>query len=821
MKDYIILLLLTFSILTISAQNSQGKVTDSDTKEAIAGANIKLIGSNKEATTNQDGKFVIEGNGIIEISYIGYQKVRVNLTDIFLEISMKSTANELQSVEIVGRNAKKYVSDYSFSATKTAIKNKDLPQAVSTVTKELIEDRQAFQLADAVKMVSGVVPSSFYNQYNIRGISQNEEGQIINGMRTRQHYFLQPLTTNIERVEVVKGPASATFSSVDPGGSVNLVTKKPLATERKEVSFSTGSFATLRGTLDFTGPLDKDKTLLYRVNGAYQEARSYRDLVNNSSFLLSPSISYIPNEKTAINAEMIITNMNGNLDRGQPIFGAVAGVTNLNSTPISLNLGASNDFYKTKEFILNTSFSHKFTKNIGFNAQYMKQTWKEDLQEHRTTNAFAVDIANKPVSTQAAMRFVQRKQLWNVDNLSTYFNVDVETGSVKHKLLVGYDFSGWEKTKGGVQNEARGFLLTNGTVANTFVLANAANYQTIVVGGVTLPKPNVNHFDLANPTYTIRNTDDYNLNRRTALPSAFTTTNAVFFQENLQWYKLTVLLSVRYEWFKDITNYNAPNEKSFNNEAFLPRLSVSYAITDNINVYTSYLRGFQPQSNTTSLMPNTENFFNVANSAALFAPLQSESNEIGAKTTFFDGKIAANAAYFLINQRNLLQNANNPAFPDLLETRGAERSTGFEMDVTGFIQQNWQINLAYSYIDARIIVDNNPALVGARKQNTPFNNANLWTRYNFSNIKALQNLGIGFGAQHSGSKVPWFNRTFEVPAYTTMDMALYYNPGKKNMQLALNVNNITNETYWVGAQNYLRLFPGAPRNAMLTMTYKF
>ncbi|MFP3600092.1 TonB-dependent receptor plug domain-containing protein, partial [Chryseobacterium sp. SIMBA_029] len=81
-----------------------------------------------------------------------------------------------------------------------------------------------FQLGDVMKNVNGVSPSSYYNQYNIRGISQNEEGQIINGMRTRQYYFLQPMTSNIERVEVFKGPASITMSSVDPGGTINMVT---------------------------------------------------------------------------------------------------------------------------------------------------------------------------------------------------------------------------------------------------------------------------------------------------------------------------------------------------------------------------------------------------------------------------------------------------------------------------------------------------------------------------------------------------------------------------------------------------------------------
>lgn len=639
-------------------------------------------------------------------------------------------------------------------------------------------------------------------------------------MRTRQYYFLQPLTTNIERVEVIKGPASATFASVDPGGSINLVTKKPLAVDRKEISFSAGSFSTMRGTLDFTGPLNEDKTLLYRLNGAYQEARSYRDLVRNNSMLLSPSFSYVPNNKTSVNVEMIMTNMNGNLDRGQPIFGATAGVTNLNSTPISLNLGASNDFFKSKEFIITSSLSHKFSRHISFNAAHMKQTWQEDLQEHRTTNAFAVDTSNTPVTSLAGMQFVQRKQNWNIDNVNAYFNFDFATGKANHQLLVGYDLNSWEKLKGGGQNAARGFLLNNGTVASSFVKANVANYQLINVGGKILPRPNVNYFDLANPQYTIRNINDYNMNSRIAVPSALTTNNAIYIQEQLRLNKFTVLLSLRQEWFKDITNYEATNQTEFTNSKLLPRIGVTYAVTKNINVYGTYLEGFQPQSNTVTLMPNTGSFFQTSKSAALYAPLISDLRELGAKATFLNGKLNVNASIYKINQKNILMSANIPGI-DSFVTRGAERSQGFEIDVAGYIMPNWQINASYSYIDAKIVEDNDPALIGARKQNTPFNSANIWTRYNFASGTKLKDLGIGLGLQHSGDKVPWFNRTFTTPAYTLMDMAFYYSPTKTNMQLALNVNNVFNKTHWIGAQNYLRLFPGAPRNVMLTATYRF
>ena len=805
----------------VNAQTIRGRVLDADTKRPVSGAVVSLKNTNMNTATDSLGNFALNGEGILEVSSVGYHRYITSSNSSFVEIQLKSISQKLQSVEIVGRSAKDYNSAYSFSATKIAITNLELPQSLGTITKELIADRQAFQLADAVKVVSGVTPSSFYNQYNIRGISQNEEGQIINGMRTRQYYFIQPLTSNIERVEVLKGPASITMSSVDPGGSINMVTKKPLAVSKREISLSVGSFSTLRATLDFTGALNESKTLMYRLNGAYQEGKSYRDLVNNNSFLLSPSFTYKPNEKTSVNVEMIMSHLSGNLDRGQPIFGAKAGETNLNTTPISLNLGAPNDFFKSKELILTTSLSHKFTKNIGFNAQYMKQTWQEDLQEHRTTNAFARDINNNPVTSLVAMQLVQRKQNWNVDNFNAYFNFDFYKNNISNKLLVGYDLSSWQKIKGGGQNAARGFLLKDGSVAGSFVLANAANYQTVTVSGVTLPRPNVNYFDLNNPTYTVRNINDYTMNIRVAIPSALTTTHAIYIQNQFKIGKFSALLSLRQEWFEDMTGYETPTELSFKNSALIPRIGLTYSVTSNINVYGTYLTGFQPQSNTVTLMPSTGNFFWATQSAAQFNPLESDLKELGAKGEFINGRLQATVAVYEINQKNILMSANDPAQPDLLVQRGEDRSRGFEIDITGHITKDWQIFASYSYIDAIIINDANTNLIGQRKENTPPNSANFWTRYDFPENTLLKDLGIGFGVQHQGSRVPWFTRDFEVPVFTVFDAALYYKPMRNNIQLALNVGNLFDETYWLGAQNYTRLFPAAPRNFMLSATYKF
>jgi len=735
------------------------------------------------------------------------------------QIPQDSAEATIQTVEILGRRSKAYTSDYSFAATKIAMKNKDIPLTLNTVTKELINDRQAFQLGDVMKNVSGVSPSSYYNQYNIRGISQNEEGQFINGLRTRQYYFLQPLTANIERVEVFKGPASITMSSVDPGGTINMVTKKPLDVARHEVSISAGSFDTYRTTADLTGPLNKKKTILYRFNGAYQSAESFRDHVENNGFLISPSISFIPNEKTSVNLELIYNDLHGNLDRGQPIFGAVAGKTNLKSTPTSLNLGAPTDYFKTKELIITASLAHYFTKNISFNLSYMKQFWRENLEEHRTTNSFVPDIDNSPINNLAMMQFVRRNQKWAVDNANAYFNFSFKTGNVAHQALVGYDTQIWEKRDGGRQDAARGFLLKDGSVAASYNPLQSDHYQIINYNGVLLPKPNVAPFDLSPGAENYQSTDLYTMNVKSALPSALTTSHAVYLQHLLTWKRFKILSGIRQEWFRDVTNYKKSDETSFDNAKLLYRLGVTYSITEQINLYGTYLTGYQPQSNTVTLMPNTGSF-SGSNSAARFKPLTSDLKELGLKAQVF-GKISINVAVYEINQRNILINANNPAEPDELIQRGADRSRGFEAEFTGYILPQWHVYGGYSYIDAKIMNDANAALNGLRKENTSKNSVNIWTRYNFSNSILLKNVGVGLGMLYQSSKIPWFTRSFELPAYATLDAALYYSAFRSKVNFALNVNNISNETYWIGAQNYLRLFPGAPRNYLLTATYKF
>ena len=829
MKKYLFIISLLITTLSFG-QSITGKVVD-EQNNPVFGATVSYLNTNGDAVgavTNVDGNFNLslpqEGRYNLIIAYIGYRSIKLekefsqNQSYDLGTLELQESVEQLQSVEVVGRERQDYNSDYSFSATKVAIANKELPQAITTVTKELLADRQAFQLVEAVKTVSNVAPTGLYNHYNIRGITQADDGQVLNGMRTRQYYFLQPITSHLERVEVIKGPSSVTFSSADPGGTVNMVTKKPLLEKRNEVSIAAGSFGTLRATADFTGPLNESKTLLYRFNMAFQEADSFRDVVNNNALLIAPSFSYVPNETTSLNVEMIYNDAEGNLDRGQPIFGAINGEFDINSTPITRNVGASNDHYKNKEFIFMTNFSKKFTENFGFNAQYMKQTWDEDLAEHRVDGT-AVDIDGNVIPTLARMRYDSRQQYWETDNFSGFFNYDIKTEKITNKILVGYDATRWERKNGAGFLRARRYLTVGGGQAN-FDPTNPDNYQQMTVDGVTMPVPAVPHFNLDDPFNGARNTNAYNLSELT-IPANLNTSDGIYIQNQFKVGKFSALLNLRYEWFTDIFDYEG-DEQEFKANAFVPRIGLTYELTDKISAYATYLEGFQPHTNTVSLSPTAEGFFWAA-SPGRFDPLQSSLKEVGFKGEFMNGKVFANLAIFDINQKNIL--LGDTFDLDNLTTRGEQRSRGFEMDVSGYVSPNFQVIVSYGYNDAEIVEDAIEEFIGERIGGAPQHNANFWGRYDFSN-KTLKGIGFGFGAQYMDERFTWYNPTYAtarvlLPDYTVFDAAVYYRPNNTGMQLTLKVNNLFDETYWLGGLSPDRLGPGAPRNLLLNATYKF
>ncbi len=809
------------SFYSVSAQtksNLNGKILGVDGKP-LFGANIQIQKTKLNTTSKADGSFYFKeipaGNYELYISYIGMQSNALQCKlldgiDLVLEtiILQPSDIEELQTVEIIGRRQLSYKSNYSFAGSKIAMATKDIPQSISVVTKELMDDRQIFRLNDIAKATTGVNQYSANNDLTIRGFRASDDARLINGLRSGQYFFTQPITSNLERIEVIKGPASALFGNAQPGGTINMVTKKPLETARKSVNITLGSFNTFRSGFDFTGPLNTEKTLLYRLNIGYENAGSFRDLQGGEVYMIAPSLTFLPSPKTSVNADIVMVNNLTKLDRGQAVFGAQAGITNLQSTPINIALAATNDYYQVKDLSITLSLAHKFSDQFSFNSSYMKFRWSEDLAEHRTSNAYAVDSFGQSINTLAGMQVFLRQQQIITDNITNYFTYKYSTGALKHNTVLGFDYLQQIRPVGGSQLTANAYRNKTNTASANYSALNGSNFSMTNFSGRRSPLPNVGHFDLANPSgYGYRLFSNYIFTNAVLAATKFSGTGA-YIQHHIQYKKIQVLLGFRYDHYQDIIRYKTGNDSAVKQKSFIPRIGLTYSATSNLNLYATYAQGYIPQVSATIINPN---------SGGPFDPLISKLYEIGAKGEFFQRKLNASISIYDLTQNNVLVADPQPGNPDFRRQRGLQRSRGLEIESNGNINKELSISIGYAYNDAQIVEDI-AALKGLQKENAPLHNGNIWVKYMLQN-GLLKGLGVAAGYNYVGNRFPSQTRSFELPAYALLDAAVYYQFNK--FRLALNLNNLTNQKHWVGGYDFLRLFPGTPRNAMINFGYSF
>ncbi len=800
--------LLLFAQMATAQLSITGKITDKSNKP-IPGATVKLIEKSLIQITNQDGTFefsdLIPDSYSFSASYIGYetQTTKFNLQNgkTQLTIQLESKDNQLQGVEITGRKEQAYKNTKSFSGTKTETPLRHVPQAISYVTKEVIDDQQAFKASDVIKNISGATHFSYYNNdISLRGFRSSNA--LINGLRTPTSSWSQPLLPNVERIEVIKGPASALFANTDPGGTVNTVTKKPLDEARKSINFATGSYNTNRLMADFTGPMNETKTLLYRLNLAYQNAESFRVLQGGEDIVIAPSISFIPDDKTQVNFDFVYSKTKSRLDRGQPIFGATAG-TNLNSTPISFALGKKNDFENELNLYVTTSLQRKISKNVTFNASYMKFMYDEDLLEHRTSNRYAVDAAGVSIPTKMEMQTIRRQGKNYSDNITAYFVTDFTTGPLKHKVVTGYDYIQNESPIGNSNYNATGYRKLDGTVGN--YNKNTPNLFVMKDG---MPVPNVPHFDLVNPDYSISEISGY-INTSSQTDPAKYYVHGVYIQDQISFGKFQALLALRQEYYTDINRYKKSDEKKVEQKALIPRLGLVYTPIDQISFYGTYAEGYQPQS--------AAQIGDPARFGGPFDPLISNMYEVGAKTEFFEKRLSANLSFYRIEQNNVLINAGNPGNTEELRQEGQQRAKGIEIDINGAIMPNFSVTANFAISRAETTKSDKPENVGLLNANAPKAQGSLWAKYTFLNPD-LKGLGLGAGVNYTGKRNT-LNTVLELPEYTLFSAALYYSIDK--FKISGNLNNVFNKTHWVGGYDFNRLYPGAPRNFMIGIGYTF
>ena len=830
-KLFSVLMFYCFSLTTVFAQQTtevRGRVTD-ENKQPLIGVDVVLEGTSIGVSTNDKGFYELRnvpvGKQTIVFSYLGFQtlKIRTDVapnpsgTHTHLDVQLSEELTALQEVEVIGRKESSYKNTNSFIGTKTASALKEVPQSVGYVTKELILDQGATTVNEVVKNISGVNQNSSYNDFSIRGFratGNRNSGNLLNGMRAQTSLWKQSSLANIERVEVIKGPASALFGNAAPGGVINRVTKKPLFENKNSITVGVGSWNTLKTYGDFTGPLNPKKTLLYRLNLGYEKTDSFRDLQGSESIIAAPSFSYIPNEKTHINVDFVYQNFNGKIDRGQ----SVPADGNVYSTPISRSLSAANDFLKENTLNTTIALTHKFSDHISLNAIYLNSSYSEDMLEHTQANLYYKQIGNGANAFRYAdpnkviMTANQRKRYFANNSFNTYFNFNFNTGILKHKLLVGYDYFISEQKAGSSSISAQGYLSKDKTkVVNTYT--TTAN---VLAGSVQTPTTNVPVFDLYDPIAgnAYKDISKYIWKQNTLNPYE-EYSHGVYVQEQIDISIVKLLIGLRQEWFTETLNKETTKEISRQTSAFIPRVGLVVEASENINLYSTWVKGFQPQG--ANIQSDPDRY------GGPFDYMKSELYEVGLKTEWFNKRLSATLAVFKITQENSLEQSPKAGKADW-RVPVDEESNGFELDVAGEILPNFSVVANYAYTDARIVKLKEEGAIkdlNVQRPSTPRHAANLWTKYIFEN-GSLKGLGAGIGVSYASERLGQVGRratAASYPDYTLLNAVLYYKV--KDVQLQLNVNNVLNRTYWISGYDNLRNFPGAPRNINVSVTYRF
>ncbi len=815
-----LLLLLTITPLLAQTENTvKGRVAD-NLGEPIPGVNILIRDSDIGTTTDADGSFEIDipvgSEKPLVFTFVGYKKKEIPIKNqSYLEVTLEEKLSTLEEIEIFGRKETSYRSNYTYAATKTATPISEIPQAITSITKEMIDDQQAFELPEVVKNIAGVNQNTQWNDLTVRGFrhSGSESFRLINGLRSGMGFFTNPLLVNLEREEVIKGPGSALYGDYNPGGTINLVTKKPLVEERKAVGFAVGSFNTIRSTLDFTGPLNEDKTLLYRLNAGYEETETFRDFSSRTSLMLAPSVTFIPTDRTTLSAELVYSSFDGFLDRGVAIPGQ-----DLDAADITLSLSQPSDYYKVKDIYFISSLHHSFTDNFSFNLSWMKYFWDEELAEHRTANNW-IDNGSETISN---LRYWERIDQRQNDNLSAYFVLRGNTGRVNHQLLAGVDYIYFD-TNGGTVWEAR-----EKKVEKQDRVINLAG-DTVMV---TRIEKEPLQFDLNNPVYRHRGSDISNYvfrrNRDIGDQATRYNTTGVYLQDQLDFaFGLKVLVGARYEMYRDQVSPSLDQEDPVQPQnIFVPRVGLVYPLSKNLNLYANYSEGFIPLDPIYIRRPEQ---FRPDGSSQPYEHQTSNLIEFGGKYTLWEGQALLTFSTYQIRQQNILQNtgALNNLGNEIIEQIGEVDSRGVEVELVGNPLPNLSLNVNYAYNRTEILETDDETQQGLPQVGAPEHMASFWAKYMLDK-GPLDGLGFALGSNYVAKRRHRFlTRDFASgiedydywPAYTIFDAAVYYQIDK--IRLGLNIDNIFDTRHWIGGYDYLRANPGTPRNYLLSLAYRF
>ena len=755
-----------------------GKILSAD-KVPVEGVTIKLKNLHRLTTTNENGNFSFYHlpalSDTLIVSSVAlkiYNKLvvlqsneRLDLETIYLDYNTK----QLEDIK-VQTGSRSYKTDNSSFATKTSLPIKETPQAISVITQQLIKDKMSWSVKDIIKDVAGVIDYSGFDEYTIRGF-RAENARNINGLRGYNSNFTNSMLLNIDRIEVVKGPTAALYGNCDPGGTVNLLTKKPLLNQQQTISAGYGSWDHYRIQGDVTGPINRSKTLLYRFNAGYDTHNSFVNEFYSKAYQVAPSLSYQPNSKISLNIDFSFSHTNSIVNRGQP---GLENSTDLLATPINLSLTQLGDHLHEDDLATDVLFQYKINPHITFNSGYLNYITKQNVAEHGFKDYITTDSVD--------LYYTQWRYHTVTNTFSNYFNFNVNTGLLKHNFIAGYDYISADVELNQQSFENENFGKDKGIAAT---------------------------FSLLHPQYIPPVIKDYTPAKDEAveLEEEGYHTQGVYVQEQMSYKKWSLLLGIRTELYEDDEDEASDTSTDLEQNILLPRIGIVFNASKAFSVYATYNKGFDPFE-----MSTTRQIFDEP-----FKPIISELYETGVKASLFQNKMFATVSLYSLAVENVAVNANDPDQPDLYVQRGKQRSNGIETELNGNITNAWSIHFSYAYNKAKIVKTDVTEDIGKIIENAPLHSSTSWIKYAFQN-KLLKGCTVSVGHMQQ-SKRNTLVDGFTLPGFFILSAGLQYN--YKAFTIAANVENLTNKNYWLSAYNNVSKWPGEPRNFMMTIDYDF
>jgi catecholate siderophore receptor len=645
------------------------------------------------------------------------------------------------------------------SSTKTPTMSRDVPQSITVVTKDLIQDQLMLSLADVVRYVPGVTAHQGENnrdQVIIRGNNSSADF-FLDGVRDDVQYYRD--LYNLDRVEALKGPNAMIFGRGGGGGVINRVSKEADFTRLRDVSFLAGAFGNKRVTADVEEALST--RVAVRGNALYENSGSFRDSVTLERFGLNPTltISLTPQTRLTVGYEHFRDNRIA--DRGIPSFQGRPADTDISTffgNPADSHVNARAD-------VTSATVRHR----VGAMTISNRTLIGDYERRYQNFVPGSVSADKAQVSLSAYNNDTARLNVFNQTDV-TY---RLATGAVRHTLLTGAEI---------------GRQLTD-NFRNTGYFNNATT-------SVLVP--------YANPTINIpvtfrQSATDANNHLRVTVAAAYA-------QDQVELSRFVqVLAGLRFDSF-DLEYHNNRTGDGLGRLDHLvsPRAGLVIKPIAPLSLYASYAVSYLPSSG--------DQFSSLTTVTEQVKPEQFTNYEVGAKWDVRPS-LSLTTALYRLDRTNT--RATDPNDPTRIVQTGSQRTDGYEIGVMGRVTPLWQIAGGYAYQDAFITSATVAARAGAHVAQVPHHTLSLWNTY-----QAHPNVGLGIGVVHRTDMFAAIDNAVTLPGYIDVDAALYISLTART-RLQANVENLFDRTYYVNADNNTNISPGSPRALRVALTARF